>query len=130
MPKLLTGTNSVTVKLSDIITRQTDFAFCGPKNFTANSNSGLTSIVASNSAVKTHENPILSDPTTGLIDVEILINYDTMTSIFNELFLKPSSPTKSGQTNIKILVGYCERSVVSYGESTLTLNDSSPINLT
>ena len=33
VPKLATGSNTVTVKLSELITRTVDFSFCGPKKF-------------------------------------------------------------------------------------------------
>lgn len=84
----------------------------------------------SNYVVKTQVSPSNWVTSTGLIDVDIIINYDSNTASFNSLYLKSDIPTAGGQTNVQIKVQYCARTVSIIGSSTLALTGSTAVDLT
>ena len=52
VPKLETGTKSMTLKLSDLIERKIDYLYCGPKSFTGYTDSSLTTMTTSSSPIR------------------------------------------------------------------------------
>ena len=122
VPKLATGSNTVTVKLSQLIVRKVDFNFCGPQTFTGYSDSGLSTLTTGSTVVRPSANPTNWDSATGIIDVDIVTTYDSTTAALGSVFLKSDVIKTSGSQNkYEVEVKFCQRSVSLKGASTLKL---------
>lgn len=122
-PKLTSGSSSVTIKLSDLIARTTDYTFCSPHSFTGYSDSGLLYLTTGSSVVRPSANPTNWDTSTGNIDVDIVIAYDSSTAALASLFLQSDIIKKSDNTNkYEIEAKFCQRTVSLKGANTLDLS--------